>query len=133
LLLSVTVESVPSVLLSVTVAPPLVRLFPFASLSCTVIIEVLVPLAVIEDGDAAIKDVAALAAPGTNVTISLSVIGAEATVPVIIDVPAVVGAVSVAVYVPLLLSVTEERTPSVAFNPTAAPPLVKLFPLTSFN
>ena len=61
------------------------------------IVDVLVPLAVMEDGDAVIVEVVALAEPGTKVTISLSVIDVPPTVPVIVDVPVVVPEVSVAV------------------------------------
>jgi hypothetical protein len=56
LLLSFTVPTVPNVLLKTTVPPELVRLFPFPSFNCTVIVEVLVPLAVIELGEALIVD-----------------------------------------------------------------------------
>ena len=56
LLLSFTVPNVPNVLLKTTVPPELVRLFPFPSFNCTVIVEVLVPLAVIELGEALIVD-----------------------------------------------------------------------------
>jgi hypothetical protein len=95
--LSVTEESVPSVLLNVTVAPPEVKLFPLASFNCTVMVEVLVPFAVIEVGEAVMVEVVALAVPGTNVTVSLSVIVTPPTVPVMVDVPAVVEEVKVAV------------------------------------
>ena len=94
--LSVTAESVPNVLLKVTVAPPLVRLFPLASLSWTVVAEVLVPFAVIDKGDAVMVDADALAAPETNVTVSLSVMATPPTVPVMTELPAVVDEVSVA-------------------------------------
>ena len=95
--LSVTAESVPNVLLNVTVAPPEVRLFPLVSLSWTVIVEVLVTFAVIDEGDAVIVEVDALAVPGTNVTVSLSVMATPPTVPVMTELPAVVDEVSVAV------------------------------------
>ena len=96
-------------------------------------VDVLVPLAVIEVGDAVMVEVVALAAPGTKLTVSLSVIDTPPTVPVIVDVPAVVAEVNVAVYVPLLLSLIVESVPSVLLNVTVAPPLVRLFPLASFN
>jgi hypothetical protein len=133
LLLSVTDDSVPNVLLSVTVAPPEVRLFPFTSFSCTIIVVVLVPLAVIDEEEAVINEVEAETAAGTNVITSLSVIDTPATLPVIVQVPAVVDEVRVAVYVPLLLSTTAERLPSVLFKTIVAPPAVKLFPFASFN
>ena len=56
LLLSFTVPNVPNVLLSTTVPPEVVRLFPFPSFNCTVIVEVLVPSAVIELDEALIVD-----------------------------------------------------------------------------
>ena len=46
-----------------TAAPPLVRLVPPASLSCTAMVEVLVPFAVIEVGEAVMVDVAGEAVP----------------------------------------------------------------------
>ena len=96
-------------------------------------VEVLVPLAVIDVGDAVIVEVVALAAPGTNATVSSSVIDVPPTVPVITELPAVVDEVRVAVYVPLPLSVTEESVPNVLLKVTVAPPVVRLLPLTSFN
>ena len=61
------------------------------------IVDVLVPLAVIEADDAEIVEVVALAEPGTKLTDSLSVMETPPTVPVIVDVPMVVPDVSVAV------------------------------------
>jgi hypothetical protein len=60
-------------------------------------VDVLVPFAVIEVGDAVITEVVAFAAPGTNATLSLSVMDIPPTVPVMVDVPAVVAEVNVAV------------------------------------
>jgi hypothetical protein len=94
--LSVTEESVPNVVLSVTVAPPEVKLFPLASFNWTVMVDVLVPLAVIDEGEAVMVDVVALAVPATNATVSLSVMVTPLTVPVRVDVPAVVEEVNVA-------------------------------------
>ena len=96
-------------------------------------VDVLVPLAVIEVGEAVMVEVAALAVPGMKETISLSVIDTPPTVPVIVDVPVVVAEVKVALYVPLLLSAIVDSVPSVLLNVTVAPPLVRLFPLASFN
>jgi hypothetical protein len=48
-------------------------------------------------GDAVIKEVVGLAVPGVKVTLSLSAMFTPATVPVIVEVPAVVEEVSVAV------------------------------------
>ena len=56
--LSVTGDKLPAVVASATVAPPLVRFVPAASLSFTVRVEVLLPLAAIEVGDAVIVEVA---------------------------------------------------------------------------
>jgi hypothetical protein len=128
-----TAERLPSVLLKTIVAPPAVKLFPFASFNCTVIVEVLVPFAVMDEGEAEINEVVALPAPGTKLTVSLSVIVSPPTVPVIVDVPVVVEEVSVAVYVPLLLSVIAEREPSVLLNVTVAPPVVRLLPFASLS
>jgi len=133
LLLSVTEPSVPEVVASVTVAPPVVRLFPFASFNRTVMVDVLVPFAVIDVGEAVIVDVAVDAVPTVNVTVASSVIALPFNVPVIVAVPATVDEVKVAVYVPLLLSVTEPSEPEVVESATVAPPLVTLFPFASFN
>ena len=67
------------------------------SFSCTVIVEDVTPSAIIEAGAPLIRDVAPSAAPGVMVTVALSVIPPEFTVPVIVAVPAVVDEVSVAV------------------------------------
>ena len=87
---------VPKSVTSVTVSPPVARLMPLMSFSCTVMVEVDTPSAVIEEGAAVIKDVVASATPGVNVTVELSVIAVAFTVPVIVAVPVVVE-VSVAV------------------------------------
>ncbi len=68
-----------------------------ASFSCTLIVEVVAPSAVIDAGAAVISDVVASTAPGVNVTVSVSVIAAAFTVPVIVAVPVVVAEVNVAV------------------------------------
>ena len=57
--LSITALNVPRVLATATVSPPVVRLLPLASFNCTVIVEVLAPLAVIEVGEAAMLEVRA--------------------------------------------------------------------------
>ena len=130
--MSVTAESVPNVVDNVTVAPPAVRLFPFASLPCTVITVVLVPFAVIEDDAAVMVDVAALIGPATNVTTSLSEIEEPPNVPVIVAVPEVVDDVNVAVYVPLALSVTEDNVPFVVDRTGTHAPAER-FPCASFS
>ena len=91
-----TAPTLPKVVASVTVSPPVVRLFALVSFSCTVIVEVDTPSAVIEAGAAVIRDVVASATPGVRVTVALSVIAVAFTVPVIVAVPVVVD-VSVAV------------------------------------
>jgi hypothetical protein len=90
LLLSTMLERVPNVLLRVKDAPPVVKLLPFISFSCTVIVEVLVPFATMTLGEAEISEVPALAGPGTKVTTSLSAIATPPTDPLMVDVPAVV-------------------------------------------
>jgi hypothetical protein len=60
-------------------------------------VDVLVPFAVIDEGEAVIVDVVALAVPVVKLTLSLSVIDTPPTVPVMVDVPAVVTEVNVAV------------------------------------
>ena len=94
--MSVTVPSVPRVVDSVTVSPPVVRLLPITSLSWTVMMEVDVPLAVIELGAAVINEVVAEAAPGIDVTVALSVIATVFTMPVMVAVPMEMAEVSVA-------------------------------------
>ena len=95
--MSVTEPTLPSVVATTTVAPPVVRLLLLASLSWTVMVEVVAPSAVIDVGDAVINDVPVTAAPGVNVTVALSVIDDAFRVPVIVAVPVVVAEVNVAV------------------------------------
>ena len=58
--------NVPAVVESVTLEPPVVRLLPAASLACTVIVVVLDPSAVIEDGLPLIVEVAVEIGPGVT-------------------------------------------------------------------
>ena len=109
--MSVTPPRLPNVVPNATASPPAVRSLLFASLSWTVIVDVLLPSAVMLVGDAEIVDVVADAAPGVRVTVASSVIDAALTVPVTSAVPVVVGDVSVAVYVPSPLSVTDPGCP----------------------
>ena len=88
--------TLPKVVASVTVSPPVVRLFALLSFSCIVMVEVVTPSAVIEAGAAVIRDVVASATPGVRVTVALSVIAVAFTVPVTVVVPVMVD-VSVAV------------------------------------
>ena len=95
--LFVTAESDPSVVLSATVPPLAVRLLPFASLSCTVIVVELEPLAVRVDAAAVMVEVTVEAGPGTKFTVSLSVIGLPFNNPLMVAVPVAVDDVNVAV------------------------------------
>jgi hypothetical protein len=95
--------------------------------------DVLLPFAAIDVGEAVIVEVDAEAAPAVKMTVALLAIGAPFRVPVIVVVPAVVGDVSVAVYVPFPLSVTAERLPAVVASATVAPPLVRLFEPASLS
>jgi hypothetical protein len=127
-----TSDNVPEVVDKVTTDPPVVRLFPLASLACTVIKEVLIPSATIEVGVALIVEVTALAVPGVKVTLAVVVTGVPFIVPVTVAVPAVVDEANVAVYVPSRLSVTEESVPNVDNKVTLAPPIVIAIPLLFF-
>ena len=92
-----TAPTLPKVVASVTVSPPIVRLFPLLSFSCTVIVEVDTPSAIIEAGAAVIRDVLASAPLGVKVTVAIFVIGVAFIVPKMVAVLAVVVEVSVAV------------------------------------
>ena len=96
-------------------------------------VEVLVPLATMDVGDAVMVEVATLAAPGVKVTVSESAMVTPFTIPVMIELLAVVEEVNVAVYVPFPLSVTVEIVPAVFESATLDPPVVRLFPLESVN
>ena len=91
-----TAPPLPRFVARVTVSKPVVRLFVLVSFSCTVMVEVDTPSAVIEEGAAVIRDVVASATSGVNVTVALSVIAVAFTVPVTVAVPVVVVDVSVA-------------------------------------
>ena len=95
--MSVTAPTLPSVVATTTVAPPEVRLLLLASLSWTVMVEVVAPSAVIVVGEAVINEFPVVAAPGVKVTVALSVIDAAFRVPVTVAVPVVVADVNVAV------------------------------------
>lgn len=128
-----TEPSEPRVVAKPTVSPPETKLFPLASLSCTVMVELLEPSANIETGEAVINEVVASTGPGMKFTTALSMIAAAFTVPVAIAVPAEVDEVSVAVYVPSPLSVTDPREPRVVAKVTVSPPEVRLLLLASLN
>jgi hypothetical protein len=63
----VTAESVPALEPSVTVPPEVARLFPYASLACTVTVAEEVPLAASDCGEAVPVVVAGEAGPGIAV------------------------------------------------------------------
>lgn len=70
-LLSITEPKVPSVDVTITVPPVVVRLAPVASFNCTVSIEVLVPFANILLKEAEIVDLVGSAATGTDPQIAI--------------------------------------------------------------
>ncbi len=95
--MSVTEPRPPSVVASATVSPPEVKAFPLVSLSWTVTVEVVTPLATMEEGAALIVDWVASAGPGMKLTTALSVMTAALTVLVTVALPVVVADVNVAV------------------------------------
>jgi hypothetical protein len=95
--LSVTLPNNPAEVLNVTVPPLVTKLLLFASLACTVTVEVLVPLAVIEAGLALIVVLAALKGAEAKTTEAGLPIAPPAMVPVMLPVPTVAGEVNVAV------------------------------------
>jgi hypothetical protein len=95
--LSVTLLSDPAELLNATVPALDVRLLLWASLACTLTVEVLVPLAVIEAGLALIVVLAALKGAEAKTTEAGLPIAPPAMVPVMLPVPTVAGEVNVAV------------------------------------
>jgi hypothetical protein len=96
-LLSVTEPIDPLEAASVTVPPLEVKLLPEASLSCTVIVVVDVPLATIEFEAAEMVEVAKLAGPGIKFTVSVSVISEPLSLPVMVAISTVELDVNVAV------------------------------------
>ena len=132
LLLSVTEPKLPRSVASSTVSPPLSRLLLFKSVGRTVIVEGVAPWATIEESAAVISEVVAFATQGVNVTVSVAVISAAFTVPLILAV-AVVVEFYVAVCVPLLLSVTEPKLPESVASVTVSPPLMRSLLLVSFS
>ena len=95
--MSVTVPSVPRSVDRTTVPPLVVRLFPLASLSCTVMVEVELPSAAMLVGFAVMVEVAKEAVPTVMATVALLLKFAPANVPLIVAVPAVVDEVRIAV------------------------------------
>ena len=86
----------PRSVLKLTSSPPLTRGLPLASNSCTVTVEVLVPSAVIELGDAVMVEVVASAGPTSKVTVA-EPISKEPNVPVTVASPVEVVEVRIAV------------------------------------
>ncbi|MNL58382.1 hypothetical protein D3C87_1820120 [compost metagenome] len=95
--MSVTGLTVPCVATTVTAAPPAVSALPCASFSFTVTAVWLVPSAVNELVPTSILLFTIDGVPATNWTVAVSVNAAPPTVALTVAVPAVVGAVSVAV------------------------------------
>ncbi len=90
------------------------------------------PSVVLEVGEAVIVEVKAEAAPTPIVTEASSDIADEFSVPVMVAFPVAVE-VSVAVYVPSLLFVTEDSVPTVVARAIVAGPDVRLFPAASLS
>jgi hypothetical protein len=97
-----------------------------------VIVEVDDPFAVTDAGDAEIAVVEDDTPPGVNDTDVGLPIAVPAIVPVIEAEPLAIPLVSVAVYVPLLLFVTEPSEPRLVERTTVPPLEVRLLPLASF-
>ena len=94
--MSVTLLSLPAVVLKLTVPPLLVKLLPLASFSCTVTLAVLLPLAAMLVGEALSVLVLALALPAVKVTVAVAVKAVDPNSPLIVVLPAVVADVKVA-------------------------------------
>ena len=134
MVLSVTALTVPADVASATVPPLAVKLLPFESFSWTVIVEVLDPSATIDAGDTLIVDwLADGVASATKSTAAVLVKVEPLTVPLTVAVPALVLEVSVAVYVPVPLSVTAPSVPRVVESATVSPPTTRLLPFVSFR
>ena len=133
MLLLVTALSEPSVVLSTTVPALEVRLLPFASFNCTVIVDLELPLAIILGGEAVITVLVTETGPEIKFTVALFANSFPASVPLTVAVPIVVAAVNVAVYLPLLLSVTTPKVPSELFSIRVPPLVVRVLPLWSLS
>ncbi len=139
--LSVTelIVPVPDDFVIVTVAPPLVRLLPFASSAWTVRTCVETPFAAIDELVGVNVDLAALTAPERYVTVACVCDPPPLNtfepprVATKVPLPTAAGEVTVAVYVPLLWSVTVPivPVPEDLVIVTVAPPVVRLLPLAS--
>ena len=99
--MSVTEPKVPRVLARTTVPPEVVRLFPLASFNCTVIVEVLVPFAVIDEAEADIVDCESEADPATVVIVGVVPVRPLSVAVTVVAVPDTVWVVSVTVAMPL--------------------------------
>ena len=115
--LSVTAPRLPEPedFVIVTVAPPLLRSLPFASLACTVSTCVLVPLAVTLALDGVKVDRAALAPPGVPVAVKVTDPLMPAAVAVSVFAPAIVPSVQ-------LPTVATPKASVVGVSPVAEPP-----------
>lgn len=111
--LSVTAPTVPAVDERVTTLPAEVTTLPYASSRVTVTNEVDAPSATIEVGFAVIVEIAGDGAPAVNVTVTVCAPATPFRVKLMTAFSGVVGAVSVAVYVPSPLSVTGPSIPVV--------------------
>jgi hypothetical protein len=97
-----------------------------------VTVEVEEPFAVTDAGEAEIVVFEADTAPGVSDTDVGTPIAEPAIVPVIDAEPDVVPLVNVAVYVPLLLFVTDPSDPRLVESTTVPPLAVRLLPFASF-
>jgi len=131
--LLVTLPRLPRFVLSSTTLPPDTTKFPFTSRKVTVTVEVDVPFAGMVFGLAVRVEFAPLATPAVRVIEAVSKIVLPFNVPdMTAGLPDVdVGLVNVAVYVPLLLSITNPRVPLVVAKTIVAPPVVSKLPSAS--
>jgi hypothetical protein len=124
-------ESVPAPAATVTFAVDDVTVFPLASVIRTT--GCVASVASESPATGAVTTRIFVATPTTNVTVSVSVIANELSVPLIVAVPTVVAEVSVAVYVPEPAYETAPKDPAVVDSATVAALLVTAFPSASFN
>lgn len=128
----VTAPSVPAVVAMMTVPPLTVKATPVASFRLTVTTDVAVPLARILVGLAVIVEFVVLATGAVKTTEAVFVLVVLApTLKETVAVVTVVLLIKVAVYVPLLLSVTGKSEPEVVVMVTVPPLLVNGIKLAS--
>jgi hypothetical protein len=94
-------------------------------------VDVLTPFAVILSGEATIVDLVTDGDPATKLTAAVAVAFTPPTENESVLVPVVAEDVSVALYVPLPISLTPEIVPRVRLMTTVSPPLVIRLPLAS--